>query len=290
MKNYGTYDNNTLKKLQKVELDMLKDINKVCEKYKIKYFATDGTGLGAIRHKGFIPWDDDIDLRFIEEDAYKFVECMEKEMSDKYYFIDENTYDNYPLTIIKMCKKNTKFVGWDTADLGIEPGIFIDIFPMVYVSDDEKERTKKLTKSWYLYKLGILASIKDPILSFSGIKEKIILLGCHIIHYVLKLFHITSKKLYKKARNISIVDGKTNTVASLNTTQKLTSVYNLDDIFPVKKVPFEDTYIYMPKNYDKLLRQMFGDYMQLPPEEKRHNHCPKILVFDIEKEKKGVSK
>ena len=286
MKNYGTYDSKTLKKLQKVELEMLKDINKVCEKYDIKYFALDGTGIGAIRHKGFIPWDDDIDLRFLEEDAKKFIKCMKKEMPDKYYFIDEHTYKDYPLTFPKMCKKNTLFVGYDTADLGVETGIFIDIFPMNYVSDVEEIRNKKLTKSWYIYKLGILAAIKNPVLGYKGIKERIILFACYLIHYILKILHIRSHWLFKKGKDIAIEKTKTNTIASLNTVKKLTSIYSVDDIFPVVKVPFEDTYVYMPKNYDKLLKMYFGDYMKLPPKEKRHNHCPKKLVFDLKKEGK----
>ena len=109
MKNFGTYDEKTLKKLQKVELEMLKDINKVCEKYDIKYFALDGTGIGAMRHKGFIPWDDDIDLRFLEKDVSKFVKCMQEEMPDKYYFVNETSFKNYPLSFLLPHPTNSQF-------------------------------------------------------------------------------------------------------------------------------------------------------------------------------------
>ena len=83
MGSYGEYDKKELKKLQNVLIEMLKDVNYICDKYNIKYFALDGTGIGAMRHKGFIPWDDDIDLRILEKDIPKFRKCVEKEMSDK---------------------------------------------------------------------------------------------------------------------------------------------------------------------------------------------------------------
>ncbi|MBQ3436264.1 MAG: LicD family protein [Bacilli bacterium] len=284
MKNFGTYDEKTLKMLQKVELEMLKDINKVCEKYDIKYFALDGTGIGAMRHKGFIPWDDDIDLRFLEKDVSKFVKCMQEEMPDKYYFVNETSFKNYPLSFTKMCKKDTIFVEHATANSGVEIGIFIDIVPMVYVDDNEKIRNKKLLKSWYIYKLGVLAAVKNPVLSFGGIKAKIVVAGCYIIHYLLKLLHLDSGFFFKKGYKVALANKKTNTIASLNTVYKLTSIYSVNDVFPVVKTKFEDTYVYVPKECDKLLRIYFGDYMELPPEEKRHNHCPKKLVFDKEKE------
>lgn len=283
---YEEYDKKTLKKIQKIETEMLKDVNYICEKYDIKYFALDGTGIGAMRHKGFIPWDDDIDLRFTEEDAKKFRKYMEKEMSDKYYFIDQNN-GVYPVSFPKMCKRNTIFMDDAAYELNYDKlGIFIDIFPMVYVSDNKKIREKKLTKSWYLYKLGILSAIKKPTISYKGIKGKVLLVCFYIVHYILKLFRLDYKKIYKKAEKIAKENKKTNTLASLNTVKKLTSIYDVEDIYPVKKIPFEDTYVYVPKNVDKLLTMYFGDYMKLPPEDKRHNHYPHKLSFDIEKDKK----
>lgn len=280
------YDKKTLNKLHKVETEMLKDINKICEKYNIKYFALDGTGIGALRHKGFIPWDDDIDLRFLYEDAIKFREYVEKDLSDKYYFIDRyNT--KLPITFMKMCKKNTVFQDESAYYLGVEPGIFIDIFPLVYVSDDKKEREKKLKKSWFLFKLGTLAELKKPSISFHGLKANICLFICYVIHYLLKIFGISSKKLFDKGENIAKSKEKTNTIASLNTVRINTSIFNLTDIFPVKKVKFEDTYVFVPSKVEKLLTEYFGNYMELPPVTDRHNHFPKKLIFNTKIRKDG---
>ncbi len=284
MADFKEYDKKTLNKLHKVEVEMLKDINNICSKYDIKYFALDGTGIGALRHKGFIPWDDDIDLRFLYDDAIKFRECVEKDLSDKYYFIDRHN-TKLPITFMKMCKKNTVFQEDDAYILGVEPGIFVDIMPLVYVSDDKKKREKKLKKSWFIFKLGVLAEIKKPVIAFHGIKEKIYLLICYIIHYVLKIFRISSKKLFDKGEAIAKSEKKTHTIASLNTVKVNTSIFDLNDIFPVRKTKFEDTYVYLPNKAEKLLTDYFGDYMKLPPVKDRHNHFPKKLVFNTKDKK-----
>ena len=286
MSDFKEYDKKTLKKLQKFLVEMLKDVNYICDKYDIPYFALDGTGIGAMRHEGFIPWDDDIDLRFIEEDAYRFRECVEKEMSDKYYFVDINN-SNYPITFMKMCRKDTLFIDDNAYKLGERTGIFIDIFPMIYVSEDKKVREKALNKSRLIYKLGVIAAIEKPVLVYHGLKEKIILFILKVFHMIFKLFHISFKKIFKYAEKVGrTADGKTNVIASLNTVKKNASIYELDDIFPVVKKKFEDTYVYMPKNGDKLLREYFGDYMKLPPVEDRHNHFPYEISFNTKKNKK----
>ncbi|MGN0973222.1 MAG: phosphorylcholine transferase LicD [Bacilli bacterium] len=282
MADFRKYETKELKQLHKVEIEMLKDINKICKKYKISYFALDGTGIGALRHKGFIPWDDDIDLRFIREDAYKFRECVEKEMGDKYYFIDRNN-SKLPITFMKMCKKNTIFQDDDAYLLNEEVGIFVDIFPMDYVSDDKKTREKQLGKSWYLFKLGTLACIKSPVIACHGLKEKFYLFICTIMHYLLNILGLTGNRLFNKGEKIVDRNKKTNTIASLNTVKKNTSIFDINDIFPVRKVPFEDTYVYVPKNAEKLLNEYFGDFMKLPPERDRHNHFPRKLIFDTRK-------
>ena len=82
------YDETTLKKLQEIELEMLHDFVKICEKNDIQYFGIGGTAIGALRHKGFIPWDDDIDLAFGRKDYEKFCETVEKEYASKYYILN----------------------------------------------------------------------------------------------------------------------------------------------------------------------------------------------------------
>ena len=91
------YDSEILKKLQKTELEILKDFVKICDKYHLPYFATGGTAIGALRHQGFIPWDDDIDVCMLRKDYEKFMEVAPQEMGDRYAFMTTETEPRYPL-------------------------------------------------------------------------------------------------------------------------------------------------------------------------------------------------
>lgn len=103
--NEKVYDQDTLQHLKQVELDILKDFIKICQKYNLTYFATGGTAIGALRHQGFIPWDDDIDVCMLRKDYDTFMRVAPKEMGDTYIFMDAHTEPRYPLMFGKMIKK-----------------------------------------------------------------------------------------------------------------------------------------------------------------------------------------
>ena len=103
------YDTQTLKKLQSLELEMLEDFVSLCEKHRLRYFGIGGTGIGALRHKGFIPWDDDIDLAFPRSDYERFCRLVEEEMGDKYQILSAETDENYPLFTARMMRRGTTF-------------------------------------------------------------------------------------------------------------------------------------------------------------------------------------
>jgi lipopolysaccharide cholinephosphotransferase len=272
------YDKKTLKRLQNTELEMLKDLNYICEKYNIDYFATGGTGIGAVRHKGMIPWDDDIDLNFLEKDLKKFIKYSKIEFKSKYFFINYNNNEKACFMFTKWCKTGTSFIDYTAKEIGLNPGIFIDLYPMYYISDNYKKSI--INKSWFYSKLGILVLVKNPIINYKGIKRKVITIGCNIIHYFLIINNITSKRLFDKAKKkLNIQTQKTNTIIFPFETSPMNMLYLVNDIFPTQKFKFNDSYVLMPKNYNKVLTQMFGDYKKLPPEEKRYNHCPYILDF-----------
>ena len=144
------YDNITLKKLQNVELEILKDFIKLCDKHNIDYFGIAGTGIGAIRHKGFIPWDDDIDIALRRNDYDKFIKVVKEELSDKYTILNAEENENYPLMTTRMMKKGTKFREYALKDIDCELGIFLDIYSFDNISDDPKEFAKQAREAWFL--------------------------------------------------------------------------------------------------------------------------------------------
>ena len=118
------YDEVILRRLQLEELEILKDFISLCSDHKLTYFGIAGTAIGAIRHSGFIPWDDDIDVAMPREDYNKFVALAEKNLSDKYLVVDCERFPDYPLMTGRLVKRGTEFVEWNLRGLDFPNGIF----------------------------------------------------------------------------------------------------------------------------------------------------------------------
>lgn len=276
------YDDITLKKLQSVELEILKDFVDLCEKYELVYFGIAGTGIGAIRHGGFIPWDDDIDVAMPREDFEKFIQIAKKEYSDKYFVMNGEENENYPLLTTRWMMKGTEFVEETFKHLDCPLGIFLDIYPLDKIPDDEKLFRKQARKAFFYSKLLILRSIPFPILGFKGWKAMLVHAVCGSVHIVMKMLHISKKKLYKKCKEISTQYNyleKTERIDFLCDTTAYLNIHEVSDIYPLKKMEFDGIMLNFPNKIEKNLEAAYGDYMQLPPLEERKNHYPYRLKF-----------
>lgn len=280
------YDQETLKKLQQVELEILKDFISICNKYNLPYFATGGTAIGALRHQGFIPWDDDVDVCMLRKDYDTFMEVAPKEMGDKYIFMTTETEPRYPLMFGKMVKKGTRFIEDAYQQANYPLGIYIDIFPYDQTPEDAGLRKKWQKKTWHIGRMHVLTLIPNPKLpdSVTGIKAFIANTGCRMIHLLFKLFGMTpaktNRKYLKWATSCPEPDSDLYIDYSYITGENL--MIRTKDAFPVVEVPFEDTTVSMVRNYDEFLRPEYGDYMQLPPEDQRHNHYAAFIDFGEE--------
>lgn len=280
------YDEVTLKKVQAKEMEILKDFMALCDKYNLNYFGIAGTGIGVLRHQGFIPWDDDIDVALPREDFNKFVEYARQELKDKYIVMNAEYDENYPLMTTRLMLKGTKFREEALQNINCELGIFLDIYPFDKISDNPKEFKKQANKSWFWSKLLILRSIPFPVLGFKGIKAKLVHIACAMVHFAMVVFRISKKWLYKKCYEASTMYNHYETTKRLDflcDTTPYMNIYNVDDVFPLKKMAFEDVMLNFPNNMHENLTGMYGDYMQLPPEDKRKNHFPFELEFGDEK-------
>lgn len=278
---YGEYEPEVLKKLQSVERMMLKDFNLLCQKYNLKYFAGGGTAIGAVRHHGMIPWDDDIDLNMLREDYEKFLEVAEKEYGDKYYILNARKYDGYPLMSTRWCLNGTAFVEDCMKDCNLPFGIFLDIFCFDPIPNNEKLARKQWRMAWFWGKLMTLREVSDPVLYASGIKEKVLAFLCKLGHVVLRAM-FSSKYLYNKTEmwcRKSENKEDCSRVAYMFDTVPFLSVMKKDGIFPSTTVKFDDVTIELAANTNEYLEKRFGNYMQMPPESKRHNHRPYKLDF-----------
>ena len=129
-------DRKNLRRLQMIELEMLLEVDRICRKHHIPYNIIGGTLLGSVRHRGFIPWDDDADLAMMRKDYMKFRKICRKELDNsKYYFQDAEVTDGYRWSYGKLRRKDTLFLREYQEHMPYEQGVFIDIFPVDHVPD-----------------------------------------------------------------------------------------------------------------------------------------------------------
>ena len=126
--NQDYYDEKVLKKLQKIELGILKEFDKICEDNNLDYFLVGGSAIGIVRHKGFIPWDDDIDVGMNRKDYDKFLEIAKEKHSDKYTVMNNDTNPKFPLMNTRWGLNGTEYKTADLKDIPGNFGIFLDIF------------------------------------------------------------------------------------------------------------------------------------------------------------------
>ncbi len=278
---FKEYDDSTLKTLQRIELGILKDFLYLCGKYELTYFSFAGTAIGALRHQGFIPWDDDIDVCLPRKDYEKFIQAAKEEFGEKYTVMNAEYDENYPLTTTRWMLKGTKFREEALRDIDCELGIFLDIYPFDNVSDDDKEYRKQARDAWFWSKILILRCMPKPVILGSGFKVAVERAVCRAAHLFLKVFGFSKKKIYQKckAAMTRYQDRETGRLSYLCDTDRFWNTIEKKDLYPLRQEPFEDIKLNFPNHIEKMLSQMHPDFMTLPPVEKRKNHYPYQLDF-----------
>lgn len=271
---------NTLDKIHKIQLNMALEVKRICQKNKINYFLVGGTLLGAVRHQGFIPWDDDLDIGMLRKDYNKFITCAKDELDKDYFLQTWESDKNYVLSFLKIRKNNTLFIERNSMHTECHKGIFIDIFPFDNVPN------KKLSglfqdKISYLLKRMLFA--KAGFIVWEG-DEKFKQVVYRIIKYVSIPFN--QRKLIKLLDIIMNMYNELDTELVTNMGgaygYKKESVKRLwlEDL---KEIKFENEYFSGPKYSHEYLSHIYGDYMKLPPEDERYDRH-KIMEIDFGEE------
>ena len=286
------YEDEILDKLHKVQLKILSDFIAVCEKYNLRYFAVYGTAIGAVRHHGFIPWDDDIDVAMLREDYDQFCKVFHKELGGDYNLLTPEIDGRYACTVTHIQKKGTKFISESSQDLKCEQCIFMDIFPLDYVAGDKRAALKQARQANIFGRLLFLVGTAYPVIPYKGLKGTMAAYACWLIHYALKLLGIKPQFLYGKyvaaAIHYNESPEKSEYVTSFEYAGGLKDRVKKDDLFPLKRVPFENLEINIPANNHDFLTKVYGDYMKIPPKEERVNHMPLVIQFEGEEPIHGM--
>lgn len=262
---------NELRKVQEVELEILEVVHKVCVENNLKYSLAYGTLIGAIRHQGFIPWDDDIDICMPREDYEKFLEIWPKYKFEDYILQNIETDEDFTQNFTKIRKNHTTFLQLKEEQYKYHKGFFIDIFPGDRVTDSKLKRQFQ----FFNMAVNLLYSRKFK----SGSSSRII----SMVENILFLFPKSFQKKYRKVSE-KIVK-KYNFNAELQyvfaSTINDARIYYPKDIFEnLILADFEGKRFSIFKDYDTCLRIQYGDYMQLPPENERvWTHTPQMIDF-----------
>lgn len=255
--------NQELLKVQQLELDLLKEFIKICEEENLRYFAIAGTVLGAVRHGGFIPWDDDIDVGMPRRDYEKFLKIAQDKLP-KHMFLQHYTTDpDVPFHFAKLRNSNTTFVELSCAKVKMNHGVYIDVFPLDGFPDSKLKqkfiRTKKVLFDIYMGRLfyGSKVNLKVRILS-----RMLMVLMPNYKKQIIK-----NEKFYK-----SFDYDKKDNVISYYSGYGLKAMAPKEFFGDGKEYEFEGVKVKVPAKTDEYLTKLYGDYMKLPPEEKRYGH------------------
>lgn len=278
MSSLTIYTDEELKAIQKLALKVLKTVIATCEQLSIEYFLVAGTALGAIRHNGFIPWDDDIDIGMTREHYIRFLKEAPAILPKGYYI--QSPYDKErpcPYSYSKVRLDGTKFVEYCNRNVNMHQGIYIDIFPFDEVPNDERLNKKQFDKLQLLKRLYYIHESPDISYEPVSLKDKIKFLIRRVCHYCLRI--IPHDYFINKIEYESTKYNGTNQDALANLDySKWKKMYTLKTtLYPLGRHKFEDIEANIPGKCDIYLKTQYGDYMKYPPKDQRFGHKPYIV-------------
>ncbi|ULQ60047.1 LicD family protein [Brucepastera parasyntrophica] len=259
-----------MNEIQSAELDILKSLCVLLDKHNLRYYLFFGTLLGAVRHKGFIPWDDDVDIAMPREDYEKFIALPDEEFHSPFKLHEIQKTEHYYTPFAKYIDSSIQIrLDEEQRRKGEHKYLWVDIFPLDGLPDSPL-RTKLLKQKAVFLKRLFKLSTSDPEYKRSPLKNMVIKIIAKLFPYkkVYRMLHktITRYAFYnsKKAASISEIN------ASFY-------IYPSEAFGTGKQILFEDAMFNAPVDSDTCLRVLYGDYMQVPPENERDTHAFTLL-------------
>lgn len=261
-----------LRKLQMTELEMIIEVDRICRKYNIQYFLDAGTLLGAIRHNGFIPWDDDADIIMLREEYEKFCDVCKKELdTERFFFQDYRTDDQYLWGYAKMRRNNTTFLREGQEHIKCHTGVCIDIFYCDNVPD-----TWLLRRMHYFYCYCIRKG------QYSKVGKKV------EKNFFMRSWYFLLSKIprnfwFRQLEILADITNRKETKLVRHMTFPMPKRYRYgipkEFFLSSSEKNFEGYRFKVFKQYDEYLKMLYGDYMVLPPQNERQVHPASKLEF-----------
>lgn len=256
-----------IEQLKKIEVEILKEFINICEKLNLKYYVIGGTLLGAVRHNGFIPWDDDIDIGMPRKDYDIFIAEASKYLSEHYFLQNHLTDPMWISNFSKIRDSRTTFIESSVKKFSINHGVYIDIFPLDYHDKTNEDLFFRKFKT-YTRRIGLAyqspnlkVKLKKYLVSFRS------LLSCWSLRN-------TVLKKEKLMKNNDATPYWANYCGAWGKKEIAPVSWYGDGVI----LQFEGINVVAPSNYDAWLTQVYGNYMELPPVEKRKTHHYTAIV------------
>ena len=264
-----------LKKVQWLLTRILEELDRVCRAIGVEYAVYGGTAIGAVRHGGFIPWDDDIDVMMTREHYERFLAEAPAVMDPRFRLDNTRTRDDFPFMFTKMVVPGTLLVPEADKDAAYRMPFFLDILPLDAVPDDGAAFKAMSRRSWWWGRLLFVRGTPRPhLVGVSGAKRALIFTATTLAHYALRLVGATPRRLqarWERAVRSHEADGG-GAMADFTMRDPENWIVRHEEFFPTRDIAFEDITVKIQNRYDDLLRRGYGNYMRIPPESERYNH------------------
>ncbi len=267
------YTRQQLRDVQMIELELLLKFDEICKKYKLKYQLMSGTLLGAVRHKGFIPWDDDIDVCMLRKDYEEFLKsCSSEELGNNYFLQTNKTDPSSVIQFAKLRKNNTIFEPENEVGSSSHKGIYIDIFPLDNVKPNTEDGNKQYSDFKFYYSI-VTSTVKSRVKTSKTPWKKVLRYCFYGITRIIPKQYFDNKleRILKRFENedTEYVNHLTNGTTGNRPKRFLMKRILFNDMIELE---FEGHMFPAPRKYDEILTRSYGDYMSLPPKDEQIPH------------------
>ncbi len=259
---------------------ILGELDRVCRELGIEYAVYGGTAIGAVRHQGFIPWDDDADVLMTRADYERFLAQAPAVLAPEFRLDSTRTVPDFPFMFTKMVLPGTLMVPQFAKDSRYRMPMFVDILPVDNIPDDPAAFRAMSRRSWLWGRLLFLCGTPRPyLIGASRPARAAIYTATTLAHWGMRALRITPRALQRRweAAVRRYEHTPTTRMADFTMRDPENWVVTREELYPALDMPFEDITVKVPRAYDALLRRGYGDYMELPPLEQQRNHEPFLI-------------